>query len=152
MISSRALILEMVLTAIFWGSSPLCRAADINKGPAEMVLQTTKDKASVPKPAKFPHAVHQAIYKCAECHHTKKDGKQSPYVDGMAIQKCEDCHFTGSGMPSETDEAKGIVKLDTFKDAAHARCRVCHNKIKEEKPELKVKWKGCLPCHETSGS
>jgi hypothetical protein len=65
----------------------------------------------------------------------------------MAIKKCEECHFTGSMMPSEEDEGKGIVKLDTFKDAAHARCRTCHNKEKSQKPELKEKWKGCLPCH-----
>ena len=143
---NRTLVAGMVFAAFFWGSA-LCEAADINKGPPEMTLLATKNPSSVPKPAKFPHALHQAIYKCAECHHTKKDGKQSPYVEGMVIQKCETCHYIGSGMPSETDEAKGTIKLDTFKDAAHARCRVCHNKEKAKSPELKEKWKGCLPCH-----
>ena len=127
-------------------------AVGADKGPADMVLQTTKDKASVPKSAIFPHALHQAAYACGTCHHTKKDGKQSPYVEGMTIQKCEECHFSGSGMPSEDDDAKGIVKLDSFKDAAHARCRACHNKEKAAKPELNAKWKGCLPCHSPASS
>ncbi len=140
-------VFGMVLTAVCWVYIPSSFAADINKGPAEMVLLATKDKAAVDKPAKFPHALHQKIYQCGTCHHTKKDGKQSPYVAGMTIQKCEDCHYKGSGMPSETDEDNGIVKLDTFKDAAHARCRTCHNKEKAKSPELREKWKGCLPCH-----
>ena len=144
---SRTLIFGMVVTAVFLFSVNTGSTAESNKGPSEMVLETTKDKASTPKPATFSHAQHQAAYKCAECHHTQKDGKQSPYVEGMAIKKCEECHFTGSKMPSESDEGKGIVKLDTFKDAAHARCRTCHTNEKEKKPELKEKWKGCLPCH-----
>jgi hypothetical protein len=145
---NRMLVLAMVLTAVFFGYTRLNYAADADKGPKEMVLQAVKDKASTPKPAKFTHALHQAAYKCGECHHTQKDGKQSPYVDGMPIKKCEECHFTGSTMPSEDDEEKGIVKLDTFKNAAHARCRACHDKIAKEKPEVKAKWKNCLPCHE----
>ena len=145
--SSRMLVLGLILTAVFWGNVQTGFTADINKGPKEMILQTTKDKATAPKPATFSHAVHQAAYKCAECHHTQKDGKQSPYVEGMAIKKCEECHYSGSAMPSEDDEAKGIFKLNTFKDAAHTKCRACHNKEKTQKPELKEKWKGCLPCH-----
>jgi hypothetical protein len=146
--SSRMLVLGFILIAVSWGNVRTGLSAESNMGPKEMVLQATKDKASVPKPATFTHAQHQAAYKCAECHHTQKDGKQSPYVDGMAIKKCEECHYTGSTMPSEDDEAKGIVKLDTFKNAAHARCRSCHDKVGKEKPDVKAKWKGCLPCHE----
>jgi hypothetical protein len=146
--SSRTLVFVLIVTAVSWGNTRLGLAADIDKGPKDMVLQTTKDKASVPKPATFSHGLHQAVYKCAECHHTQKDGKKSPYVDGMAIKKCEECHYTGSTMPNEDDEAKGIIKLDTFKNAAHARCRSCHDKVGKEKPDVKAKWKGCLPCHE----
>jgi Class III cytochrome C family len=144
---NKTFVLGMILTAALWAYGPSGFAAEINKGPKEMVLLAVKDATSVPKPAQFPHAVHQAIYKCATCHHTKKDGKQVPYFEGMTIQKCEVCHYKGSGMPSESDEDRGIVKLDTFRDAAHARCRTCHNKEKAKKPELKEKWKGCLPCH-----
>lgn len=145
--SNKTFVLGLILTAVFWAYSSSVFAADINKGPKEMVLLAVKDKAAVDKPAKFPHAAHQAIYKCGTCHHTKKDGKQSPYVEGMKIQKCEDCHYKGSGMPTENDEDTGTVKLDTFKDAAHARCRTCHNKEKAKNPELRKKWKGCKPCH-----
>jgi hypothetical protein len=145
---SRMLAYGIVLTLVFCGYVQKSLAADIDKGPKDMVLQTTKDKASTPKPATFSHALHQVAYKCAECHHTQKDGKKSPYVEGMAIKKCEECHYKGSAMPNEDDDAKGIVKLDSFKNAAHARCRSCHDKIAKEKPEVKAKWKGCIPCHD----
>jgi hypothetical protein len=145
---NRTLVFGMVLTGVLFGYTHLGFAADVDKGPKDMVLQAIKDKASTPKPAKFSHAQHQVAYKCAECHHTQKDGKKSPYVEGMAIKKCEECHYTGSAMPDEDDEAKGIIKLDTFKNAAHARCRSCHDKVAQEKPELKAKWKNCAPCHE----
>ena len=145
--NSKSVFIGIMSVIFLLGCAHLSRADDMNKGPTEMVLQTTKDKASTPKPANFPHAVHQAAFPCATCHHTKKEGKQSPYVAGMPIQKCEDCHYVGSGMPSEDNTDKGIVKLDTFKDAAHARCKTCHNETKAKKPELKEKWKGCLPCH-----
>jgi hypothetical protein len=144
----KTLVYGVALTIFICGYFHVGLAAEVNKGPKDMVLQATKDKASKPKPATFPHALHQAAASCAECHHTLKDGKKSPYVEGMAIKKCEECHYTGSAMPSEDDPAKSIVKLDTFKDAAHARCRSCHDKIKKDKPELKEKWKGCTPCHE----
>ena len=144
----KVLVYVVVVVCVVCGYFYVSPAAEVNKGPKDMVLQTTKDKASKPKPATFPHALHQAAATCAACHHTQKDGKQSPYVEGMAIKKCEECHFTGSSMPNDDDPAKNIVKLDTFKDAAHARCRSCHDKIKKDKAELKEKWKGCLPCHE----
>ncbi|MDR3632065.1 MAG: cytochrome c3 family protein [Desulfocapsaceae bacterium] len=146
--SRNTVIIGLALTAACLSSVHLCRAAEGGKGPQDMVLQTTRDKAAIPKPAKFPHAAHQAAFKCAVCHHGGKDGKQIPYVEGMAIQKCEECHYSGSGMPGADNADSGLVKIDTFKDAAHARCRVCHNGAKSKKPELQEKWKGCLPCHE----
>ncbi len=110
-----------------------------DNGPAEMVLQATKDAAKTPKPAVFPHAKHQEFAPCAECHHSAKDGKQVAYAEGMEIQKCEECHFKGSSMDK---------KLDTFKGAAHENCRECHKKAVEEKPELAEKFVKCLPCHQ----
>lgn len=107
-------------------------------GPAEMTLKTEKDGAKKPKPAVFPHAKHQEIAQCGECHHGAQDGKQVAYTDGMEIQKCESCHFKGSGMPE---------KLETFKDVAHINCKDCHKKAAEEKPELAEKFSKCMPCH-----
>ncbi len=102
-------------------------AAD--KGPAEMVLKTDAAK----KPAKFPHANHQAKNPCSECHHSKSaDGKQLAYVDGQKIEKCATCH--------NADMAD--KKLDSFKDAAHKRCKGCHKAKKSEGASTK-----CTTCH-----
>jgi hypothetical protein len=145
--SSKGIFVGLVLLTFFLGYVHAGNAEE-TKGPKEMTLQTEKDKASTPKPATFSHAQHQQAFQCATCHHSGKDGKQTPYVAGMPIQKCETCHYVGSaGMPTEDNSDQGIVKLDTFKDAAHARCRTCHNATKAKNPELKDKWKGCLPCH-----
>lgn len=135
---------------VFLGGSWLVGSgmAQDEKGPEEIVLKTVKDPAKKPRTVTFPHREHQSRLECKTCHHRKgADGKQLPYEEGQKIQKCEECHFTGSGMPSKKDKAKGILKLDTFKDAAHNRCRVCHKSEKKKNPELKKKWKKCLPCH-----
>ena len=131
-----------VLVCIF-AAVCLCIAGVVvaDNGPAEMVLQAEKDKAKKPKPAVFPHAKHQEIATCADCHHSAQDGKKVDYVEGQAIQKCEECHFEGSGMPKE---------LDSFKNAAHVNCKDCHKQAAEEKPELAEKFKGCMPCHPKS--
>ncbi len=122
-------------------------ATEVDKGPADMILEAVKDKGKKPKPSVFPHAKHQENISCGDCHHSGEPGKQGPYVEGMKIDKCETCHYKGSGMPSKKDKKKKIAKLDTFKDAAHQNCKGCHKKVKKEKPELKKKWKKCLPCH-----
>jgi hypothetical protein len=91
-----------------------------DKGPAELTLESTIDKAKKVKPAHFPHAKHQEKLKCGKCHHTKgADGKQAAYSEGMKIEKCESCHNKAAGMP------KG---LETFKNAAHKNCKGCHKK------------------------
>jgi len=112
-----------------------------DNGPAEMTLQAEKDAAKKPKPAVFPHAKHQEIAKCGECHHSAKDGKQVAYVEGQEIAKCESCHFKGSGLPK---------KVETFKAAAHVNCKDCHKEAAAANPELKDKFKGCNPCHPKS--
>ncbi len=116
-------------------------SADDN-GPETMVLKTTKDQAKKPKTVNFNHRDHQGRMKCGECHHTKgDDGKQKEYFDGMKIQKCDVCHFKGSGMPEKNP------KLATFKDAAHENCKSCHKEAKKQNPQLKAKWKNCIPSH-----
>ncbi len=89
-----------------------------DKGPAEMVLESTVDPAKKPKPAVFPHGEHQASLTCADCHHAKSDdGKRVDYTDGQKIEKCESCHNKAAGMSK---------KLATYKGAAHAMCKKCH--------------------------
>ena len=106
--------------------------ASDDKGPAEMVLESTIDKAKKAKPAIFNHAKHQETLTCGDCHHSKgADGKQVAYVEGQKIEKCESCHNKAAGMPA---------KLTTFKEAAHANCKACH-KAKDKKLAK------CSVCH-----
>jgi hypothetical protein len=112
-----------------------CQAAD--KGPAEMVLKSTVDPAKKAKLAFFPHATHQETFDCATCHHSKDDaGKQVAYTEGQKIEKCDVCHNTkAAGMDK---------KLNTFKGAAHARCKTCHKALKKEgKDAGPTKCGGC---------
>lgn len=104
-----------------------------DKGPADMVLESTIDKAKKPKPAIFPHAAHQERLECGECHHSKDaDGKQVAYVEGQKIEKCESCHNSSNeSMPK---------KLATYKGAAHEQCKGCH--AKNDKALAK-----CSVCH-----
>ena len=113
------------------GWAPAALAAD--KGPAEIILQSTIDPAKTPKPATFPHGAHQARLECKTCHHSKgPDGKRIEFVEGQKIEKCETCHnIKAAGMPE---------KLNTFKGAGHALCQDCHKKTK---PELAK----CSVCH-----
>ena len=141
-----------LLACLCFGFVSLTTAAkDQGNGPEKMTLKTTKDKAKKTKIVKdFPHRAHQEFVKqdCGKCHHGKdKDNKQTPYVKGMKIEKCDSCHFKGSGMRAKKDKAKKLPKLDTYKDAAHANCKTCHKAEKKKNPELKKKWKKCLPCH-----
>ena len=131
-------IIICVLGVIF-----LCFAGIViaDNGPADMMLQAEKDKASKPKPAVFPHAKHQEIAECGDCHHGAADGKQVAYEEGQEIAKCESCHFEGTGMDK---------KIETYKNAAHENCKSCHKEVVAAKPELKDKFKGCLPCHPKS--
>ncbi len=118
----------LVLGLCFTGAS----FATDDKGPADITLESTIDKAKKAKPAIFPHAKHQETLTCADCHHSKDaDGKMVAYVEGQKIEKCESCHNKAAGMPA---------KLTTFKEAAHANCKTCHKK--ESKDLAK-----CAVCH-----
>ena len=130
---------KKIILCVF-GAIFLCCAGIViaDNGPEDMVLQAVKDKAKKPKPAVFPHKKHQEVAKCGDCHHSAKDGKQIPYEEGQEIGKCEDCHFKGSGMDK---------KIETYKGAAHKNCKGCHKEYVASKPEVKDKFKGCLPCH-----
>lgn len=106
--------------------------ADQGKGDAEMILQTAQAK----KPATFPHAKHQAVLACSECHHSKNEGgTQESYVEGQEIQKCASCH-NKEAMTNET--------LNSFKNVAHALCKTCHKELAQaNKPTGPTKCNGC---------
>jgi len=100
-----------------------------DKGPAEIILKAEKGT----KPATFPHADHQAKNPCTECHHSKgADGKKAAYVEGQDIAKCSTCH--NADLANE--------KLNSFKKAAHVRCKGCHKAKKAEGASTK-----CGTCH-----
>ncbi len=146
----KTLIGFSVVACLCFAFVNITTAEDQGNGPEKMILKTTQVKKFKKSLPDFPHRAHQEFVKndCGKCHHgIDKDKKQTPYVKGMKIEKCEKCHFKGSGMPSKKDKKKKIVKLDTFKDAAHANCKTCHKIQKKKNPKLKKKWKKCLPCH-----
>jgi len=119
----------LVVGLCFAGAS----IATDDSGPAEMVLESTIDKAKKSKPAIFNHAKHKETLKCGDCHHSKgADGKKIDYVEGQKVEKCESCHNKAAGMPP---------KLTTFKEAAHASCKACH----KAKDKNLAKCKVCHP-------
>ncbi|MBU0945650.1 MAG: cytochrome c family protein [Proteobacteria bacterium] len=129
-ISTFAVATAMVFGLCFTGAA----IAEVDKGGADLILESTIDPAKKAKPAVFPHAKHQETLTCADCHHGQDaEGKQVAYTDDMKIEKCESCHNKAAGMPD---------KLKTFKDAGHANCKGCH---KENAPE--VDKKKCEACH-----
>ena len=118
----------LILGLCFAGTS----FAEADKGPADITLESTIDKAKKAKSAIFPHAKHQETLTCGDCHHSKDAaGKQVAYVDGQKVEKCESCHNKATGMPK---------KLTTFKEAAHANCKACHKKTDK-------KLAKCTVCH-----
>ena len=90
------------------GWAPAALAAD--KGPAEIILQSTIDPAKTPKPATFPHGAHQARLECKTCHNTKAAGMPEKLntFKGAGHALCQDCH------------KKTKPEL--------AKCSVCHKK------------------------
>lgn len=111
-----------------------------DKGPAEITLVGAK--SAKPKPAIFPHAAHQEVLKCGDCHHGMADGKQVAYTEGQEIGKCESCH----NKEVLAGKTKGKLKLDTIKGAGHGNCLECHKEM-AKKDESKKALKSCKTCH-----
>ncbi len=130
------------LTALFLFCGFATQGFSSNTGPEEMKLTSTVDKSKKP-PAVFPHKKHQDTLKCAECHHSIKDGKQVPYTEGMEIKKCESCHNSDVLAGKKI----GKNKLDTFKGAAHQNCLKCHKEV-AKKDASKKALKSCKNCHQ----
>lgn len=117
-----------------------CFAAD--PGPADIVIASENSKK--PKPAQFPHKIHQEKFDCAECHHGMADGAKVDYIDGQEIAKCASCH-NAEVLPGKL---KGKLKLDTPKGYGHGNCLDCHKKMAKEDPALKErKIASCATCH-----
>lgn len=136
----KALTCGTALAFLVFGLAFTSLAADT--GPETITLTATG--SAKPKPATFPHKAHQARLKCAECHHTMKDGKQVAYTEGMKIEKCETCH----NPEKLAGKTKGANKLDTLKGAGHGNCVECHKEMVKNDPALKAKnLDKCTTCH-----
>ena len=100
-------------------------------GPAEITLNVDGTK-----PAKFPHAAHQAKNDCGTCHHKEVDGKRVPQSNEECtagpIAKCATCH----------NDSFANEKLRTWKDIGHGLCKDCHTKMKDAGAPTK-----CNDCH-----
>jgi predicted CXXCH cytochrome family protein len=127
----RKLTVLLVMSLAF-GLAAFGVSIAVDKGPADMILESTIDPAKKPKPSIFPHAAHQSRLECGDCHHGKDDaGKMVPYVEGQEIGKCESCHNKAAGMPK---------KIETYKGAAHEMCKGCH-------AQTDKKLAKCSVCH-----
>lgn len=103
-----------------------------DNGPADLTLTTAAGK----KPATFPHAKHQEINKCTDCHHIKDaEGKKAPLPEGGAVAKCESCHNADMTDP----------KLIDFKGAGHGLCKECHKTEAAAGKNAPTKCAGCHP-------
>lgn len=117
-----------------------CFGAD--PGPADITIVSADSKK--PKPAQFPHKMHQENFECADCHHGMADGKKVAYTDGQEIGKCESCH-NSEVLPGKM---MGKLKLDTIKGAGHGNCLTCHKEMAKNDPALKEKKiDKCSACH-----
>ena len=127
---SKRNIVSIVVAVLVMSLAVVATSIARDKGPAEMTLQTADAK----KPANFPHAKHQEKYGCDTCHHyMDAEGNQAPCTgDDDPIQKCESCH----------NKDFKDVKLNSFKNAAHAQCKECH---KKEGGNAPTKCTGCHP-------
>ncbi len=121
----------------------VCFVMATDAGPADITMVGANSKK--PKPAIFPHKMHQDTFKCAECHHgMADDGSQVAYAEGQAMGTCESCHNSDK----LAGKTKGKLKLDTIKGAGHGNCLACHKAMAKEKPELKKKKIAkCSVCH-----
>lgn len=138
------LVGSVISMFIMGGAVISSMATDENKsGPEDITI--TDATSSKPKPAQFPHKMHQDKFECGECHHGMgDDGKQVPYTEDMEIQECAACHN------SDTlgGKMKDKLKLDTLKGAGHGNCLECHKKMAAEDPKLKEKKiDKCSACH-----
>jgi len=102
---------------------------------------TIKDIQDKKPPVVFPHKKHNSKegqnLKCAECHHTTKEGEQP--------KACSTCH------DKEKDDGKKIAlkgnpPTSATKGMFHVKCIGCHKKEKEKNASSKAPTM-CNQCH-----
>ncbi len=106
------------------------------KAPEKEITIDNKDAYKKKKKSAvvFSHAKHKE-FKCTDCHHEFKDGK-NVWKEGMEVKPCAACH-------KEKKEGK-VVDL---KDAYHDQCIKCHKKLRKERGKDKTGPTSCTKCH-----
>lgn len=128
------ILVLMVLsaTALFVGTSFGTEEAGLKAPEAEIIIAGEK------KSARFSHPIHLNLgVTCGQCHH---DSQHQPLTDtdiaamenGQQLS-CANCHNKDFSDP----------KLQTPKDAFHARCKECH----KQGVDGKTGPTKCTGCH-----
>ncbi|OGL43617.1 MAG: hypothetical protein A2149_06275 [Candidatus Schekmanbacteria bacterium RBG_16_38_11] len=132
-------IFSLVVAAFFglaflaaWGIT------NASENPESITIKDIQDKKP---PVVFPHKKHNSAegqnLKCAECHHTTKEGEQP--------KSCASCH------DKEKDDGKKIAlkgnpPTSATKGMFHVECIGCHKKNKEKNANSKAPTM-CNGCH-----
>jgi hypothetical protein len=125
-------VLVLSATTIFMGTSFGTEATGVKAPEAEIIIKGEK------KSARFSHPVHLGLgVTCGQCHH---DSQHQPLTDSdiAAMENaqqlsCATCHNKDFSDP----------KLQTIKDAFHARCKECH----KQGVDGKTGPTKCTDCH-----
>lgn len=128
-----ALIFVAAATTWFLAGTALGEEPSGLKAPeTEMVIAGEK------KSARFSHPVHLSLgVTCGQCHHNSEHqpltDKDIEVIDDPVKLRCTSCHNSEFSDP----------KLQTPKDAFHARCKECH----KAGVDGKVGPTKCTGCH-----
>ncbi|HTY25106.1 MAG TPA: cytochrome c3 family protein [Desulfomonilaceae bacterium] len=130
--SDRAKMLVALVGAAFIAAITLAYAA--TQAPDHDIVISSKEVFKEPKktPVTFSHAKHKE-FKCTECHHEYKDGK-NVWQEGQEVKKCYACH-----------KLEAQDKIVSLQKAYHDKCQSCHKKMKKEKK--KTGPTACSKCH-----
>lgn len=125
----------ILLALILCGAAAACTLAyAANKMPDKDLVIDSKDviKEKKKTPVVFAHGKHKE-FKCTQCHHEYKDGK-NVWKEGQEVKKCGECH-----------KEKKEGKLPKLEKAFHNQCVKCHKDLKKEKK--KHGPTACTKCH-----
>jgi len=126
------MLVALVLGAAFIVAITLAYAA--TQAPDHDIVISSKEVFKEPKktPVTFSHPKHKE-FKCTECHHEYKDGK-NVWQEGQEVKKCYACH-----------KLEAQDKIVALQKAYHDKCQSCHKKLKKEKK--KAGPTACSKCH-----
>jgi hypothetical protein len=128
-------VLALVLTVAVGAAFTLAFAA--TKMPDKPIVINSKDvfKKLKKAPVVFTHKKHKE-FKCIQCHHEYKDGK-NVWKEGDPVKKCSECH----------NPLKKQGKAMKLKNAYHKNCKNCHKALAKAGKKTGP-FKKCNECHQ----